>query len=308
MVSNPPGTSPEPAPTPSPGTDPDSGSGSSPGSRPAAGADPSGGTAAGAYYQQTTIAVSDGTLTASYLPTELTEGAWATHEQHMAPASGLLTAAVEQCSGRDDLVTSRLSFDILGVIHRQPFDITARVVRPGRTIELVQAEMTAQGRTLVRVNAWRLVRTDTADLAGNDFPAIPGPESGERSAVTDYWGGGFINSLQLLGLPGGKPGRGQAWLRGDHPLIEGIAVSPLAHLIRMTDSANGMAVRADPRELLFPNTDLTVHVFREPSGEWLGLDVAVTFGPSGVGLTSSVLHDVDGPFGTAAQSLTLRRR
>lgn len=304
MVSNSPGTSPDPAPTDSSGP----GAGSDSGSAPAAGADTSGESAPGAYYQQTAVSVGEGSLTASYLPTALTEGAWATHEQHMAPASGLLTAAVEQCSGRDDLVTSRLSFDILGVIHRQPFDITARVVRPGRTIELVQAEMTAQGRTLVRVNAWRLVRTDTADLAGNDFPALPGPERSERSAVTDYWGGGFINSLQLRGVPGGKPGRGQAWLRSDHPLIDGIAVSPLAHLMRMTDSANGMAVRADPRELLFPNTDLTVHVFREPSGEWLGLDVAVTFGPSGVGLTSSVLHDVDGPFGTAAQSLTLRRR
>ncbi|WP_212753783.1 thioesterase family protein [Nakamurella aerolata] len=261
-----------------------------------------------AYYRQVSESSADGVLTASYQPTAVTEGAWASHEQHMAPASGLLAAVVERCSGRDDLITSRLSFDILGVIHRRPFDVTARVVRPGRTIELVQAEMTSQGRTLVRVNAWRLVRSDTADLAGDDFPALPGPDEGGPWTGADYWGGGFINSLELRTLPGWRPGRGRAWIRSDHPLIEGVAVSPLANLIRMTDSANGMAVRADPRELLFPNTDLTVHVFREPSGEWLGLDVSVTFGPSGIGLTSSVLHDVDGPFGTAAQSLTLRRR
>ena len=41
-------------------------------------------------------------------------------------------------------------------------------------------------------------------------------------------------------------------------------------------------------------------------GEWLGFDTTVSFGPTGLGLTSSLLHDVAGPFGTMAQSLTVR--
>jgi hypothetical protein len=32
----------------------------------------------------------------------------------------------------------------------------------------------------------------------------------------------------------------------------------------------------------------------------------VSFGPTGQGLTSSVLHDAEGPFGTMAQVLTVR--
>ncbi len=67
-----------------------------------------------------------------------------------------------------------------------------------------------------------------------------------------------------------------------------------------------MAVRADPRKVTFPNLDLTLHVFRPPTGEWIGLDTRVSFGPGGVGLTSSVLHDPDGPFGTVNQALTVR--
>lgn len=69
-----------------------------------------------------------------------------------------------------------------------------------------------------------------------------------------------------------------------------------------------MAVRADPRKVTFPNLDLTLHVFRPPTGEWIGLDTRVSFGPGGVGLTSSVLHDPDGPFGTVNQALTVRPR
>ena len=60
--------------------------------------------------------------------------------------------------------------------------------------------------------------------------------------------------------------------------------------------------------MLFPNTDLTVHLFRQPTGDWLGLDTDVSFGPDGIGLTASVLHDERGPIGRAAQTLTLRRQ
>jgi hypothetical protein len=62
----------------------------------------------------------------------------------------------------------------------------------------------------------------------------------------------------------------------------------------------------DPREVAFPNLDLTAHLFAQPRGEWIGFDTAVSFGPTGVGVTSSVLHDISGPIGTMAQVLTIR--
>ncbi|EFF89683.1 conserved hypothetical protein [Streptomyces sp. e14] len=55
-----------------------------------------------------------------------------------------------------------------------------------------------------------------------------------------------------------------------------------------------------------PNVDLTVHLHRRPEGGWTGLDTTVVFGPSGQGLTSTVLHDVRGPVGRAEQILTVR--
>lgn len=243
-----------------------------------------------------------------YLPTIHTEGAWNSAEQHMAPASGLLTDAIENCSGRTDLVTSRISFDILGMIHRREVEISAEVIRPGRTIELVQAEMSCEGRTLVRATAWRLAAADTGDLAASELPEMPGPEHAADWDGSTLWAGGFIAGLEFKVLPEWRPGRGRAWIRTDHELIQDRAAGPLAGYVGLIDSANGIAVRADPRDLLFPNTDLTIHVVRQPDGDWLGLDTSVSFGPGGVGLTSSVLHDEHGPVGVAAQSLTLRRR
>jgi hypothetical protein len=49
-------------------------------------------------------------------------------------------------------------------------------------------------------------------------------------------------------------------------------------------------------------------VFRQPVGDWLGLDTTVVFGPAGHGVTSSVLHDETGHFGYAQQALTIRQR
>ena len=52
--------------------------------------------------------------------------------------------------------------------------------------------------------------------------------------------------------------------------------------------------------------DLTVHFLRQPEAGWVGFDTRVSFGPTGLGETLSVLSDLRGPVGTAAQSLTVR--
>ncbi len=234
------------------------------------------------------------------------QGAWATDHQHMAPVSGLLVRAIEECEPRDDLILSRVAFDILGVIPGGEVEVTARVIRPGRTIELVESEMSAGGRVVVRATAWRLAASDTSALAGGAVDPLPGPDEGLPWQGSAIWQGGFIRSLDFRVLPGWMPGRGRAWIRTDVELVAGERASALARFAGLIDTANGIAVRADPTTMLFPNTDLTVHLVRRPVGPWIGLDTSVTFGPDGVGLTASVLHDISGPVGRAAQTLTLR--
>ena len=119
------------------------------------------------------------------------------------------------------------------------------------------------------------------------------------------WSGGFIASVEVRRREL-EPGRAAFWVRTPVPLIEGDDVGGLASAAGLLDIANGLAVRVDPREVAFPNLDLTAHLFRQPAGGWLGFDTTVSFGPDGAGLTSSVLHDTDGPFGTMSQILTVR--
>lgn len=201
---------------------------------------------------------------------------------------------------------SRIAFDILGVIPMGDVEVHALVIRPGRTVELIECELLAGGRPVVRATAWRLAVSNTATIAGSEVTPMPGPAEGTSWHGSGMWDGGFIRTLEFRVLPGWRPGRGRAWLRTDAALISGEGTSALARYLGLVDTANGVAVRADPSTLLFPNTDLTVHLVRQPVGDWVGLDTTVSFGPDGVGLTASVLHDVTGPIGRAAQTLTLR--
>lgn len=240
--------------------------------------------------------------------TEHVSGAWDTSTQHVAPALGLLAHAVERDrdARRDDgLVVARLSYDILGTIPVDVVDVSVEVLRPGRTIELVQATLGHGGRTGLILRAWLLEERDTAALAGGRLPWVPGPDAVPPYDPTAIWPGGFVASAQVRRAQQ-EPGRAVIWVRTDVPLVDGEEVSDLARLTGLLDISNGMTVRVPPADVAFPNVDLTAHLFRRPRGEWLGLDTTVSFGPSGLGLTSSVLHDVDGPFGTSAQVLTVR--
>jgi hypothetical protein len=237
-------------------------------------------------------------------------GAWSLEEQHIGPALGLLLHCVERDrdARRDDgMVVGRLSYDILGTLPVDEVEVAVEVLRPGRTIELVEARLVHAGRPAVLLRAWLLRPTDTAPLAASSLEPIPAPEDLEPWDPTTVWPGGFIASADVRRWQR-EPGRAAFWARPRVPLVADEEVSPLARAAGLVDIANGMTVRADPGEVAFPNVDLTAHLVREPHGDWIGFDTTVSFGPRGLGLTSSVLHDEEGPLGTMAQVLTLRPR
>jgi hypothetical protein len=240
-----------------------------------------------------------------FVSTLHSQGAWQPGEQHLAPASGLVMAEVERRLPSDKLV-SRASFDVLGVIHSGEFTIDVEVVRPGRSIELVEASMRHGNLTSIRARIWRLAATDTRQVQGTEWTRLPPPDAMPPLALSSIWSGGFVGSLEARQDVEARPGRGLSWIRTRYPLVEGEIDPPVAGFLKLVDTANGLVVRERPGGVFFANVDLTVHFFRQPEAGWIGLDTRVNFGPSGLGETFSVLSDSRGPVGTAAQSLTVR--
>ena len=51
-----------------------------------------------------------------------------------------------------------------------------------------------------------------------------------------------------------------------HPLVAGEPTSPLARVLVAADPGNGVSAALDYRRFVFINTELTVHLLREPAG------------------------------------------
>lgn len=242
-----------------------------------------------------------------FASTRHAQGAWREDEQHMAPATGVLLHAIEAHEPREGLRIGRISLDIHGVIFGGEFEVRVRTVRPGRTIELVEAEMVCRDRTAIVARAWRLATGDTSAVAGSELVPVTGAEDlAVWDGMASSWGGGYIDSIEFRPVPGHRPGKATVWLRNALEMVEGRPTSALVRLLGMADTANGIATRTSPGTWMFPNVDLQLHLLREPVGEWLGLETTQSFAPDGLGLTSSVLHDEAGPFGRAEQLLTVR--
>ncbi|MGW8363572.1 thioesterase family protein [Streptomyces wedmorensis] len=243
-----------------------------------------------------------------FKPTAHAGGAWSTDEQHFSPLAGLVAHALDRHAADrpGGLAFGRISYDILGRIALDECEITVETVRPGRTIELLETTVTIGGRAVVRARAWLMASLDSSAVADSPHAPLPSPDTLPRWAMDAEWHGGYVSSIDVRRAPQSRRGRATAWLSSPLDLVAGEASGPLASYIALVDTANGIAVQQDPTVWMFPNLDLTIHLHRQPEGPWTGLDTTVTFGPTGQGLTSSVLHDVHGPVGQAEQILTVR--
>lgn len=255
-----------------------------------------------------------------------TTGPWDARYQHGGPPSALLARAVERCSPREDMLVARMTVDILGAIPVDELELRSRVLRPGRRVELVEAELSCGGREVARAQAWRVLRTtqETAPLQQpvptQSHPTLPAPTlpapitsalaSGDASHVADGWVDGYLSAVEWRFTAGvfGQPGPATAWTRLRHPLVPGESPSPLQRVLAVADSGSGISAELDLNSWHFINPELTLHLHREAVGEWICLDAKTTISPGGVGLATSVLSDLDGPVGVGAQSLLVARR
>ena len=97
-------------------------------------------------------------------------------------------------------------------------------------------------------------------------------------------------------------------MRMRHPLVAGEEPSPLQRVLTAADSGNGVSSTLDWTRYLFINVDLSVHLTRLPTGEWVGLDAITIPEPTGIGITDTALFDERGPLGRATQTLLVSER
>jgi len=91
-------------------------------------------------------------------------------------------------------------------------------------------------------------------------------------------------------------------------LLAGWELTPMARLAATADFGNGVGAALPFERFLFINADLSIHLQRQPRGEWIGLDAHTLLCDGGTGLAESVIHDEYGPVGRASQTLVVEPR
>ncbi len=248
-----------------------------------------------------------------FVSTELTRGPWDPGAQHAGPPAALLGHALEDLPESEQFQVARVTFEILRAVPIMPVEVAARVVRPGRRVQLLEAELSAGGEVLMRANAWR-IRTAAVELPAEAVIASPPPPPPERGSEVSFFptgqDHGYHTGMEVRFISGGflEPGPAIAWLRMRKPLVAGEEPTPLQRVLVVADVGNGISASLDYRRYLFINVDLTVHLERMPAGEWVCVDAVTVPQRHGVGTAESVLFDGEGRIGRAAQTLLISER
>ena len=241
--------------------------------------------------------------------TEHTVGPWSMDAQHAGPPSALLGRAIERTGENTDFHVVRITFEILKPVPIETLTVTAEVVRPGRSVELIEASLATDEAEVMKARAWRIKETGP-----HEFDAVvherttPGsPDEGTDAPKPDH---GYLDAMETRFITSSfaEKGPGTAWFRMRYPLIGGEEPSALTRVLIAADSGNGISAPLDWGKWWFINTDLSVYLYRYPTDEWVCLDATSTAGPSGVGIAQSSIYDSDGFIGHGIQSLFIGPR
>jgi acyl-coenzyme A thioesterase PaaI-like protein len=249
-------------------------------------------------------------------PTGFARGPWSPDALHGGPVAALLAGVLEATAADTDpdtpMQAARLSVELLRPVPMAPLTTVSEVVRPGRKVRLVDCALsTADGHVVATARLLQIRRAEVPSApvtTGVEGPA--GPEGIPRSRPADVDLHFHSHAIEHRFVAGGFGHFGPAtdWMRLLVPVVAGEPPSPLQRVAAAADFGNGISRVADWNLLLFINPDLTIHLHREPEGEWVCLDAVTWMEPHGSALAESRLWDEHGPLGRSLQSLIVDDR
>jgi len=241
---------------------------------------------------------------AGFMPTESAVGPWDPGSLHGGAPAALLAHALGRVESDVPMTWARFSVDLLRPVPLRELSVETRVTRAGKKVQVLEATLGAGGQELARAAALR-IRREALDPPAEGGPAssLPPPEESDESTALSRVPFGAAMDVRVARGELTRPGPAAVWFRLRVPVVEGEADTPLMRVAAAADFGNGISRVFDFTTHVFINPEVTIHLHREPEGEWVGLDARTAIGPSGVGLAESVLHDTRGPVGRAAQSL-----
>jgi len=245
--------------------------------------------------------------------TEFTRGPWDPGAEHGGAPAALLARAIERAQPGADMRVARVTMELLRPVPIGELRVETELVRPGKRVQLVAARLYAGDTLAVQALALRIRRAAgvSSTIASPDTAPAPVPGPDARSGVRFGPDRSFPDDACDLRFARGDyraPGPAVAWIRLAVPVVAGEEPSGLQRAVAAADFGNGVSAVLDWERQVFINPDLTVHLERDPVGEWVCLDAETTIGADGTGQAASTLYDEQGRIGRAVQALYVDQR
>jgi len=264
--------------------------------------------------EQRALYVRDGD---AYVGTILIQGGWDRDAANGGMVLALLGHCLEDVPSLVPMTVSRFTADLVRPIPLgRRLHVVPTVLREGKKIQVVQLQLLVDDVEHVRATALRL---RDADLSGPDVPASTTSErpadqlvpAAEVAGFGDLGpdAPGFLQAVDMRRAPKVDGSGHGTWIKLDASVVAGEPMRPTARLAFAFDFANLIGVVEQPTTVTMINPDVSAHVLRPPTGEWIALVGDTRFDPMmGRGISYSTLSDDDGLFAVASLSQLLQRR
>jgi hypothetical protein len=249
----------------------------------------------------------------TFVPTVAALGPWNSQSLHGGAVAALLAGRLTT-PGR---TLARLTVDLLGPVPLAPLELSVSESSGGFRVQRQEAALSCDGR-IVALGRSLTVRRVTLELppASLEHPTPFDPRAAPvldrpRSEAADAVGWPYFDSLaaavKVVRPPDG-PGW-QQWVRLLLPVVEGTEVSGVETAVVAADYAQLAAGGRLPyRDWTFLNSELTIHLSREPTGPWVGIHCDAVVQPTGVGFNVGELYDSLGRLARSASTIVVEQR
>ena len=252
-----------------------------------------------------------------YVGTSLTQGGWDPNAANGGVVLALMGHCLDEVPSLAPMTLGRFTADLVRPVPiGRRLRVESRVVREGKKIQLVAMTVLVGDVEHAHASALRL---RDADMTGPDVPvsttaarpadALVGPEAATGFGHAAAEMPRFLQAVDMRRAPRLDGSGFGSWLRLRVPVVAGEPIRPTARVTFGFDFANLIGLDARSVSVTMINPDVTAHVLRPPTGEWIAItgDTWVN-APLGRGVSAAMLSDLDGVFAMVSMSQLVQRR
>ncbi|MCZ8382515.1 thioesterase family protein [Mycobacterium sp. CPCC 205372] len=241
----------------------------------------------------------------AFVPTSSARGPWGESVSGNF-VGGLLGHLVDADRGDDtDMHPARLTVDLLRPVAMAPVRGRTRLVRRGRRLHLVDAELLQDDTVVARASALLLRRGPQPDddawttpIAMPPIPPDPADVDG-RTMLLWVFGAGAEHRGPSTDLNGWQhDGPKAVWVRDITPLVDGVELTPFTRAAIAGDYASSLTSFGSTG-LPFINADYSISLSRLPDGPHIGLSALTHHSHDGIATGVAAMFDRLGPIGNA---------